>query len=247
MALRGNPVCDEQIARLCAMLADAKTFSQIAAALEIPRSAVSKRIERLRATSDPRLPANRPTSKHVPRIVPKDFGQHAELRTEVLIARYTVGRATIARWRKEVGKPGRTTYTVRDLPDDFAELAPTLTLDEARARFGVANELLRRWEARTGVKLRRVRAPLPAGRLKMDRDNRRDMSRAGLAADFLRRLGPVFRCKPDGTPSEKGTHWRRGRYVLSAAEVIDRAERNGWQPDAWRTVASPTTHEGARA
>lgn len=243
-ARAGNPWPDARVEELCALLAARKSFSQIAEAMDITRKSVASRVKRLRNHDDPRLPADRPLPKRLALPVPEDFTDHAHQLSELLEQRYGVGRSTIARWRRAVGMPGRTEFKAKVMPENFAAVAPALTLAEARALYGVADELLRRWEATTGVKLRRLRVTHPAGRLKMDRDNRRDMSRAGLAADYLRRFGPVFRCDQHGKPSEKGTHWARGRYVLTGAEIIDRAERNGWQPDAWRTVATPTTTEG---
>lgn len=247
MALPGNAWPDDRIRQMCALLAAKKSFSEIAEEMGVTRKSIASRVKRLRNHNDPRLPADRPLPKRLARPVPKDFADHAHLLSEVLERRYDVGRSTIARWRRAVGMQGRTEFKPKVIPDNFAAVAPALTMAEARALYGVADELLRRWEAATGVKLRRLRVVLPAGRLKMDRDNRRDMSRAGLAADYLRRFGPVFRCDQHGKPSDKGTHWARGRYVLTGAEIIDRAERNGWQPDAWRAVATPTTTEGARA
>lgn len=248
MARAGNPWPNERVEELCALLAARKSFSQIADTMRITRKSVASRVKRLRNTDDARLPADRPLPKRLALPVPANFADHAHQLSEVLERRYEVGRSTIARWRRAVGMPGRTEFKAKAIPDNFAAVAPTLTMAEARAMFGVADELLRRWEASTGAKLRRLRVVThPAGRLKMDRDNRRDMSRAGLAADYLRRFGPVFRCDQHGKPSEKGTHWARGRYVLTDAEIIDRAVRNGWQPDAWRAVATPTTTEGARA
>jgi hypothetical protein len=65
---------------------------------------------------------------------------------------------------------------------------------------------------------------------------RRDMTRIGQAADFLRRFGPVFRCGPGGVALQSGLHWNRGGFVLTDAELVARAERLGWDPDAWRRL-----------
>lgn len=245
MNAAGNAWPAERVDQLCALLAARKSFRQIGEAMGISRKAIASRVKRLRNANDTRMPAQRRAPRRESYPVPDDFTQHAYQLTEALEARYGVGRSTIARWRREVGMPGRTEFKAKVMPADFVECAPSLTLAEARERFGVAEPVLRRWEAHTGVHLRRLRVR-PAGRLKMDRDNRRDMSRAGMAADYLKRFGPVFRCDAQGKPSAKGTHWARGRFVLTGDEIIARAERNGWQPDAWRTVTTPTTTEGAR-
>lgn len=65
----------------------------------------------------------------------------------------------------------------------------------------------------------------------------RDMTRVGQAADFLRKFGGVWRCTPTGSPAPDGTHWRRGSSILTDAEIIERAEYNGWDADAWKRVA----------
>jgi hypothetical protein len=65
----------------------------------------------------------------------------------------------------------------------------------------------------------------------------REATRAGEAAEYLRRFGPVFRCDAGGRFDSKGDHWARGRSVLTDAELIERAQRQGWNPDAWRMVA----------
>lgn len=247
MARPGNTWPEERVAQLCAMLAARKSFSQIADAMGISKRAVDGRVKRLRASADPRLPVDRPLPKRIPISLPADFAEHAHQTSVALQLRYNVGRSTIQRFRLEIGMQARTYFKAKPVPENFANLAPTLTLPEAREVFGAGDELLRRWEALAGVKLRRRRLVITSGRLKMDRDNRRDMSRAGLAADYLRRFSSVFRCDAQGKPSEKGTHWARGRHALTGDEIIDRAMRLGWQPDAWRTVTTPTTTEGARA
>lgn len=248
MALAGNPWPVERIDEMCTLLAQGKSYGDVAEHMGVGRKAICSRVYRMRALGDARFPASEMRASVRPqRPVPHGFFDKAEQPTEELEQIYGAGRATIARWRKEVGKPGKTQFRAKVVPENFAAIAPTLTLAEGSALFGVDEKLLRRWEAAAGVHMRRIKPTLPAGRLKMDRDNRRDMSRAGLAADYLRRFGPVFRCDQLGKLSEKGTHWARGRYVLTGAEIIDRAERNGWQPDAWRTVPTSTTTEGARA
>lgn len=64
------------------------------------------------------------------------------------------------------------------------------------------------------------------------------MTRVGQAVDFLRKFGPISRCFSTGKLDPKGDHWRRGSTVLNAAEVIERAERLGFDPDAWKRIWS---------
>lgn len=57
------------------------------------------------------------------------------------------------------------------------------------------------------------------------------------AAEYLRRFGPVIRCREDGHYHPQGQFYRRGTFILNAAEIVAAACRNGWNPDAWKKVA----------
>lgn len=76
--------------------------------------------------------------------------------------------------------------------------------------------------------------PTLTGKQPIDRPHR-DETPAGQAADYLRRFGPVIRCNAQGQYDQYGDHWLRGSSILTADEIIDRAERNGWT--AWRLAA----------
>jgi hypothetical protein len=56
----------------------------------------------------------------------------------------------------------------------------------------------------------------------------RDWSVVGQAVEFLRRIGPVFRCLATGAASSKGEFWNRNGWVLSDEDVLSRARRLGW-------------------
>lgn len=157
------------------------------------------------------------------------------------------------------GKHGRLKTP---MPADFAEVAPTMLVKELRAHYNAGWRLIARWMAETGAVPKKAPPNIPpiestrhmltvrrpSGKRviafkqnayltgKIDRPHRDD-SRAGQAADYLRRFGPVVRCDSTGMYSDRGTHWRRGSVVLGPDEVIERAMRNGWNPDAWRQVA----------
>lgn len=60
---------------------------------------------------------------------------------------------------------------------------------------------------------------------------RRDCTRAGQAADFLQKNGPIYRCTSKGAPFAKGTFWNRGGRILTDDDVIERAARLGWTPE----------------
>lgn len=181
-----------------------------------------------------------------PKPVPADFAHFAAIETvEQLVKRYQRGTSQIARWRREISAGGpsiRPARPPKSLPEDFVEVAPRLSTRELVERFGVCKVTVLKWCARAGVTPRQVK-PGPATLGAMGRAKaapiaqHRDTSRAGQAADYLRRFGPVVRCDAVGRFNPTGTHWRRGSSILTADEVIQRAERNGWNPDAWRMVA----------
>jgi hypothetical protein len=68
-------------------------------------------------------------------------------------------------------------------------------------------------------------------------EGQRPKGTADMAAQHLRRDAPVFRCKADGSADPKGKCWRYGNTVLSEQEMIAKAERKGWDGQAWRNIA----------
>lgn len=187
-------------------------------------------------------------------LMPADFPELAARSTSTDVARhYRRCAETIARWRRECGvkTPGSAhisggTRQPVPMPENFAALGPTMTRHEAQAFFGHGEVVVKRWAMEAGVKFRVQIAAISGQRAPKVRHNPRDMSRAGQAAEFLQKFGPVFRCNGTGQVDPKGDHWRRGPNTLTAADIIERAERNGWRPDAWKQL-STTHHEGARA
>jgi predicted nucleic acid-binding Zn finger protein len=180
------------------------------------------------------------------RPIPDDFHIIAATRTNAEVRAYYggIGNNTLARWRKATNTPAPKERPSRmiPVPEGFAEIAPQITLKEARLRFGRCADTIRGWCAATGVSLRK------ASLFNTNRSARqfqpgapaivRDDSRPGRAADYLRRFGEVIRCDANGKPQPKGKFWRRGgRFVLTDEEIIQRAIRNGWRPDAWKEVA----------
>lgn len=175
------------------------------------------------------------------RPVPADFAQYAAVETyDELIRRYRASTNLLARWRRMVGVTRQV--TLLPPPEGFRLVAPNHTVRELRVRYGRSFDTIYRWCQLCGVEPRKA-APLAAGastrNFHPQNHAHRDTTRAGMAADFLRRLGPVFRCTPEGRAKPDGTHWNRGgRTILTDAEIIERAERNGWRPDAWKEIAA---------
>lgn len=175
------------------------------------------------------------------RPMPADFAERAATASNTqLRAHYKVRWAEIHRWREESGVPSPRRQTV--YPDGF-EAAARVADDEALAsRYSVSRTTVGRW--RRSLKLPVVHRVTvrPHGphvkTIAVARVAKAD-SRAAMAAEHLRHLGPVFRCDDAGRADPKGQFWNRGgRTVLTDDELIERAVRNGWRPDAWREVVA---------
>lgn len=201
------------------------------------------------------------TSRRRP--VPADWAIKARrLGPQALMDHYRAGYDTVRRWIRETGVvvPQRIPAPI---PADFAD-THDMTQSAAAARYGVSVDIVRRWDGEAGIdrraewisrmtRMARSRSmsrpalagamtpraqPVRTAKLPTPFDaTKRDWSAAGQAADFLRRFGPVARCDESGRYDPKGNHWRRGSSILTAADVIARAERNGWQRDAWSKLA----------
>lgn len=180
------------------------------------------------------------------RPMPEDFAEHAHETNHQLMDRYGCGTKVLVRWRKMVGVTPRDPREASPAPQGFKMVASTLTMRELRERFHRSEPVIRRWCRIEGVEPKRVwgkeAARLVAGRATRHFSPQtpiaRDMSRVGQAVDFLRRFGPVVRCNIGGRYDPHGDRWRRGSTILTGAEIIDRAERLGWDGDAWKRVAA---------
>jgi hypothetical protein len=185
---------------------------------------------------------------------PAGFAEAAAVNSSADLAKlYRRTAGTIAQWRRDCGvkAPGNShvssgTYQPVPMPENFATLGPTMTRHEAQAFFGHGEVVVKRWAQEAGIAFRKQISVVSGRRSPKVRDTARDMSRAGQAAEFLQKFGPVFRCTGTGAANPKGDHWRRGSTILSSADIIERAERNGWRPDAWKQLSTPHP-EGARA
>lgn len=179
------------------------------------------------------------------RPMPEDFHEVAKGKTiNQLQAIYSCGANAVKRWREAVGIPTgapiackRHQPAKRKMPDGFALVARNMTMRGLRTHFKASAIQVNRWCDEAGVTPRKAgqwRQPGPR-----PLPDHRDNSRAGLAAQYLQRFGPVVRCNEDGRLNADGTHWLRGgRFILTDDEIIARAERNGWQPDAWKAIAA---------
>lgn len=199
---------------------------------------VSRKADRCRSC------ANSSAMAKLQRPMPDDFRDVAPGRTVNQLQKiYGCGPEAVKRWREEAGiaacVTGPTGKAPRAIPDSFALVARGMTMKQLRERFSASETLVRRWCAEAGVEPRRAgyahfRQPGPR-----PLPDARDQSRAGMAAQFLQKFGSVVRCDAEGRVDPRGTHWLRGgRFVLTDEEIMDRARRNGWDPDAWMEIAA---------
>jgi hypothetical protein len=179
---------------------------------------------------------------HPLRPCPEDFADHARETNAELISRYRCTSRTIMRWREQVGIEPRNNDP-SPMPEGFTDAARRLTTEQLCERFGRSEWCIGRWRREAGIKpLRQARtfdfSGMTGNKLSVaSQHHQRDMTIAGQAADHLRRFAPVIRCNEQGHYDPTGHFWRRGSSTpLSAAEIIARAERQGFRPDAWREV-----------
>jgi hypothetical protein len=190
--------------------------------------------------------ASGPTSILAP--VPADFAEQAAKMNQLQLKQHYERHAdTIRRWCKETGITPFTHSRVkpeRPIPADFATLYPTMSIKKLGALYKTAPAKVLIWADALGIRRAKgcghigvVTKPAPvkpasarsAPKLVAHHplamlSRHRDMSAAGQAADYLRQFGAVWRCTETGRPDPAGKCWRRGSAVLSAAEIVERAD-----------------------
>lgn len=182
------------------------------------------------------------------RPIPDDYAAHAAVETtRELGLRYNVASSTMARWNREIGRaPMMGGRPALSIPDDYAERARMTPQRALAEHYGVGRGTVQEWHKRAGVSRERKAAePKPKApkaliapaklvthHKVMKVEVYRDFSVAGQAADFLRRLGPLWRCDADGRQTVRGRYWRRGSAVLTDAEIIARAMQRGWRAES---------------
>jgi transposase len=163
-----------------------------------------------------------------------------------LAAHYHRSTSTVALWTKRLGlvrkRGAKMSIGPAPVPTDFVTTQLGKTIAHLQNRYGVGKDVIRRWLRESDVTRQpesqalRLIKPNAYATAPLDRVQR-DMSNAGQAVDFLRRFGAVYRCNERGGADVKGNRWRRGSAILTDADIIERAERLGWDANAWRRVA----------
>lgn len=167
-------------------------------------------VRKMRARTDPAPILRDRTSKSDP--LPDDFKeQWAAKSMEGLAEHYSRSKRKIADWVRIAGLKRSASW---------------------RSEAGLARLLVSQAPRIRHKPHRKTNAFLTAA---IDRP-RVDASLAGRAAEYLRRYGPVIRCRSDGRYHEGGTHWRRGNTLMTGAQIIDRAKQKGWDAGAWERL-----------
>jgi len=120
----------------------------------------------------------------------------------------------------------------RPVPDDFAEIAPTLFIHEARHKWKAEGYTINRWhkEAGTSPRIREKQRDHKVSRPHSGTPWVRatvlivDDSRAGEAQRALQKYGPVFKVKTVQARDETGDYFVYGKR-MSAQQMIDMAEQ----------------------
>lgn len=140
---------------------------------------------------------------------------------------------------------------IRQFIADHYERMTDAELAEKLEKSVIAVQAVRQ---RMGLKRPQVKPPkpekkaTPPGVCKMVRDqtralrnvDNRPLDAAQRGADYLASFDrtPVFRIDEHGNPSTKGKLWRYGTARLSTEEMMAKAYRKGFDPDAWRRLAA---------
>lgn len=149
---------------------------------------------------------------------------------------YRTNWTTVRRWIEEAGLPllkSPPPNNARLIPEDFAEVCPTLSQAELGRRYKADRGVIVRWCNLLGVQ------PKPRGPAKpkptLARYYRvpgqsnvtalRNYGPHDEAADVLRHHFPVYRCDDRGRQNEKGKFWRVGNAVVDGDELLVRAAR----------------------
>lgn len=161
--------------------------------------------------------------------IPEGFAEVAAKWTSAqLQEHFGLSCHVVARMRRTLGINVEHRAPARPIPLGFREVARTMSAAFLCDRFGAGLDTVRRWRAELGIVVTPGRkAPVRAPTARGPED---------MAANYLRRTCPVYRCRGDGQQDQRGKHWRYGRSVLTPDEMVSLARRKGFDPDSWRRI-----------
>lgn len=172
--------------------------------------------------------------------VPPNFAENWQIMTvEELAEHHGIATQTVTKICRQIGlKRGdnKVKKPLRPMPDGFAEAAH-LSENALRIRFNCGIAAVRRWRKEAGYVPQQNRAvDREPSTLRPGVEN----PRIPLAAKYLQKDRPVYRCGEDGRYGGT-THWRVGRQVMTDADLLEKAAALGWDGDEWRRV-QPIAH-----
>jgi hypothetical protein len=169
------------------------------------------------------------------RACPPDFVKiEASMSRAELAKHYHASNRVILRWAEESGcgrrKQGPSIpVNLRQVPEGFAELAPTKTKTQLGEIYKASHLIVNRWLAEAGVKAATARPNIISqmGRVRSPGIAQiRTTSLYDDAADTLRRERfMVNRCDLIGKFSLSGRYWRVGNSLLTGDQLLARAAR----------------------
>jgi hypothetical protein len=184
------------------------------------------------------------------RPMPADFAEIAPTRRVVdLAAHYGCARAAVYRWLADAAIAPPERHDKRKVPADFRERAQSSSKAALGRHYSIHVKVIERWLRETGVRPQRgtpgrKAAPQPS---RVHTFNKQAPRRAAAplagrdeeAAQYLRRRFPsVHHCTESGAADPKGKFWRVGLKVLTAEDLVAKAQARGWDPDEWRRIAA---------
>lgn len=182
---------------------------------------------------------------------PADFAKVAKGKSVAQMkVRYNRGHKTIKRWFAEAGIPCGVEVAkklaMRPMPDDFPVLSKIMSMENLMLHYGAGRDTVRRWAKEDGQSrpggFHTVRKEKAKPFVRKDPPKRparvatrtganppsvnafqRDMSAVGQAAEYLGKVSSIFRCNERRHLDPKGKFWNRGGYLLTDADVLERA------------------------
>ena len=168
------------------------------------------------------------------RPVPHDFPQMVEVIGSVtgLAAHYRASTRAINRFFAETGlSPAPQKRRSIPCPEGFAENAQRMTNTTLSIKYDVSLSVIARWLRECGIKSNRTLERWASAKkftpkpVKSAIPPPKRTEKCDIAAEYMRRLMPVFRCGPTGKYMQGGSHYRVGTVVMTPDELIAEAAR----------------------
>lgn len=161
------------------------------------------------------------------RPIPADFARQRERLggITVLARHYKAAHKTIAKWIADLGLPPLGQVGFKRVPDDFRQMAPIMSKTSLESHYRASGKVINRWLCEAGVSAATRTRGFRLSKRGCDIPQAKRNTPSDLAADYLRRFGPVSKCNIGGRFSLTGDHYRVGNVVMTQMEIIEKADR----------------------